>query len=85
MERRIVECDQCGEKLQSRNLSKHLETVHDIYRSKVIDRDIFYLDREASEAEADFFCLSRCTELSLALPNKNIPAIAGFRRPLPLS
>ena len=39
-ESRRVECDICGADLSAASLSSHLMTQHDVYRSKVIDKDL---------------------------------------------
>jgi hypothetical protein len=39
-ERRRVECDICGANLSASSLSNHLETQHDVYRSRVLNRDL---------------------------------------------
>jgi len=39
-QRRQVECDVCGDTMQRQSLYRHLETQHDIFRSRVIDRDL---------------------------------------------
>ena len=44
-QRRMVSCDVCDKQLQARNLSTHLETVHGVFRSKVINQDLL-IDRE---------------------------------------
>ena len=35
-----VDCDICGVSLQANTLQSHLEKVHDVYRSRVIDQDL---------------------------------------------
>jgi hypothetical protein len=44
---RRVECDICGENLSAASLTSHLETRHDVFRSKVLQRD---LGRDHTEA-----------------------------------
>jgi hypothetical protein len=39
-ESRRVECDICGANLSASSLSSHLETQHDVYRSRVLNRDL---------------------------------------------
>ena len=36
----VVRCGVCGEVLQARNLYQHLEDQHEVYRSRIIDRDL---------------------------------------------
>ena len=44
--RKRVNCDICGKGLAAASLRNHLETQHDVYRSKVIDQDLI-IDRPA--------------------------------------
>ena len=45
LQNRSVDCDICGQTFQENTLSQHLETQHDVYRSRVIDRDLL-VERE---------------------------------------
>ena len=38
--RRRVQCDICHKELSAASLGHHLETIHDVYRSKVLDIDL---------------------------------------------
>ena len=40
LDRRRLECDVCGKQLAASSMSNHLETQHDVYRSKVINKDL---------------------------------------------
>jgi len=37
---RLVECDICEEGMQANSLDNHLEKLHDVFRSKVLNRDL---------------------------------------------
>eukprot|EP00956_Cyclotella_meneghiniana_P003690 scaffold4479_cov46-Cyclotella_meneghiniana.AAC.3 len=37
---RRTACDICGKELSAKSMPNHLETVHDVYRSRVINRDL---------------------------------------------
>ena len=37
---RLSACDICGKEMAARSIPKHMETAHDIYRSRVIDIDL---------------------------------------------
>ena len=37
---RQVECDLCGEEMQFNSLDNHLEKLHDVFRSKVLNQDL---------------------------------------------
>ena len=50
-DRRRLECDVCGKQLAASSMSNHLETQHDVYRSKVINKDLL-VDRDPVEYEA---------------------------------
>ena len=43
--RRVVQCDVCDKELQAVALDNHLATQHEVYRSKVIDRELL-VERE---------------------------------------
>ena len=49
-----VECEICHKKLKPASLRKHLERKHNIYRSKVIDQDLF-VEREPQEYTCELF------------------------------
>ena len=42
---RDMDCDICGQTYQADTISKHLETMYDVYQSRVIDRDLL-VERE---------------------------------------
>ena len=60
-QRRVVSCDQCGLELQARSLDKHLETVHGVFCSKVINQDLM-IERDPvtyygwPSAHGGFYC-----------------------------
>ena len=37
---RLVGCDVCGEQMQANSLDNHLEKLHDVFRSNVLNRDL---------------------------------------------
>lgn len=41
--RRRVECEKCGKELNAKSMNRHLEEVHGVFRSRVLDRE-FVLD-----------------------------------------
>ena len=45
LQNRSVECNHCGQVLKAASLANHLETQHDVFRSRVIGQDIL-LERE---------------------------------------
>ena len=49
-----VECEICHKKLKPASLRMHLERKHNIYRSKVIDQDLF-VEREPQEYTCELF------------------------------
>ena len=61
LQSRKVACNICGQILQADTLTSHLETQHDTYRSKVIDKDLL-IEREPvvhkahASADGTYYC-----------------------------
>ena len=53
--KRLVVCNECGKTMKASSLTNHLEGVHGVYRSKVINKDLIVEDREPVEYFAETF------------------------------
>ena len=58
--KRKVVCNQCGDTLKASSLTNHLEGVHGVYRSKVINKDLIVEDREPVHYVAETFTKGYC-------------------------
>ena len=53
--KRVVVCNECGKTMKASSLTNHLEGVHSVYRSKVINKDLIVEDREPVDYVAETF------------------------------